>query len=202
MTSAPQSISELRHALMARRRALAPAEISSAALRARDTFARQTQLRPQSGQVVALYFAHAALGEMDPAPLAEWLESQGVRCVYPRAQGSEIEFAFARAGECEPGPWKVPQPLASAPLCELRAIDWIFVPGVGFSREGARMGMGKGHYDRVLPLLRPRAVRIGVAHAFQLLDSIPVRDWDQPMDWILTPDEFVAGRARLESKQS
>ena len=47
--------------------------------------------------------------------------------------------------------------------------------------------MGGGYYDRMLKKLSAQCVLIGVAYDFQLLESVPVENWDMPLDEVITP---------------
>ncbi len=62
--------------------------------------------------------------------------------------------------------------------------SWILVPGLAFSANGYRLGRGKGYYDRFIAA-HPGLKSIGLAFVEQLMDSIPVSAWDQPVDRIL-----------------
>jgi 5-formyltetrahydrofolate cyclo-ligase len=62
--------------------------------------------------------------------------------------------------------------------------EWLFVPGVGFDLSGARMGRGKGYYDRYLQ--ESDGLRIGLAWSEQVLDKVPVESHDCHMDYIIT----------------
>jgi 5-formyltetrahydrofolate cyclo-ligase len=64
-------------------------------------------------------------------------------------------------------------------------VDLIVVPGVAFDRKGNRMGRGRGFYDRLLKST-PNALKVGVCYDFQMLDCIPVEEFDVPMDRIIT----------------
>ncbi len=55
---------------------------------------------------------------------------------------------------------------------ELDRIDAVIVPGMAFTRQGVRLGRGKGYYDRFLPLV-PRAYLRGVCFPYQILPEIP-----------------------------
>ncbi len=67
--------------------------------------------------------------------------------------------------------------------------DVILVPGLAFDRSGARMGFGKGYYDRLLSLAN--AVKIGLCYDFQLFDDIPKEEHDAPMNYIVTEKEII-----------
>ena len=67
-------------------------------------------------------------------------------------------------------------------------IDVILVPGVAFTREGGRLGMGKGYYDRFLK--QCTGVKIGLAYHEQILDVIPTEAHDVDMDILIT-DETI-----------
>ena len=71
---------------------------------------------------------------------------------------------------------------------DLESIELIIVPGVAFDRKGNRMGRGRGFYDRLLKTT-PKALKIGVAYDFQMLDSIPVEPFDVKMDRIITEQQ-------------
>ena len=60
----------------------------------------------------------------------------------------------------------------------------LLVPGLAFSRSGARLGRGKGYYDRLLPLLT-NAYKLGVCFDFQKLPGIPADEHDMKMDEII-----------------
>jgi 5-formyltetrahydrofolate cyclo-ligase len=59
---------------------------------------------------------------------------------------------------------------------------------LAFDRRGYRLGYGGGFYDRTLAELRKLkpVVAIGVAYAAQEIDEVPVADYDEPLDWVLT----------------
>lgn len=62
-------------------------------------------------------------------------------------------------------------------------IDLILVPGVVFSKDGYRIGYGKGFYDKYLNGFRKTS--IGIAYDFQIIDSIPHGELDQKLSMII-----------------
>ncbi len=68
----------------------------------------------------------------------------------------------------------VRQPVERVPAC---AVELILVPGVAFAKDGSRLGMGAGYYDRFLPQAE-NALRMGVAYDALLQDSLPRDDYD------------------------
>ena len=93
----------------------------------------------------------------------------------------------------EPGRFGIrePKPQVGTPQA-IADIDAILVPAVAFDRRGYRVGYGGGYYDRFLPELRGRAVRVGLAFACQLVDSVPAGAHDVPVDFIVTETEIIA----------
>jgi 5-formyltetrahydrofolate cyclo-ligase len=83
----------------------------------------------------------------------------------------------------EPGPFGVAQPAASSPAL---IPDVLFVPLVGFTATGGRLGQGGGHYDRWLSA-HPDTVAIGLAWDCQLVDTLPSEAHDRPLNAVITP---------------
>ena len=75
-------------------------------------------------------------------------------------------------------------------------LDLVMVPGTGFDLRGARMGQGKGYYDRLLTGARPDAPLIGIAFDCQVFDAIPVAAHDVFMDAVLTETRLIRGVGR------
>jgi 5-formyltetrahydrofolate cyclo-ligase len=66
--------------------------------------------------------------------------------------------------------------------------DVVIVPGLAFTRDGARLGQGSGWYDRFLPDVRPDCTTIGVGFAPQLLDELPQTRYDVRVDLVITDE--------------
>ena len=63
----------------------------------------------------------------------------------------------------------------------------IFIPLLGYSKSGFRLGYGGGYYDKYLSKNDIGDVKkIGIAFSFQEVEEIPVEDHDERLDWILT----------------
>ncbi len=77
-----------------------------------------------------------------------------------------------------------------------RELDLVMVPGVGFSRDGARMGNGQGYYDRLLKHVRLEAPLIALAYECQLFPELAVSQHDVYMDKVITEKAVYAGRGR------
>ena len=74
---------------------------------------------------------------------------------------------------------------------ELKELDLIMVPGVGFDATGARMGHGKGYYDKLLENARQDTPLVALAFECQIFDEIPVASHDVFMDKIITESRLI-----------
>lgn len=69
-------------------------------------------------------------------------------------------------------------------------IDVIIVPGIAFDLKGARIGFGKGCYDRLLS--QTKAVKVGYCYNLQLCDSLACEAHDINMDFLITESGLIA----------
>ena len=65
----------------------------------------------------------------------------------------------------------------------------IICPGLGFTKEGTRIGYGGGYYDRFLSRC-PCLYRIGICFEAQICDKIPVDDKDFRMNLVITEENI------------
>ena len=73
---------------------------------------------------------------------------------------------------------------------EFNDINCIIVPGAAFDRQGNRLGLGGGYYDRFLKRV-PNVKRIALAFDYQLIDSVPSETHDAKMNIIITESETI-----------
>lgn len=60
----------------------------------------------------------------------------------------------------------------------------LLVPGLAFTRKRERLGRGGGYYDRYLKGFQ--GLKIGICFEEQLFDSLPMENWDQRVDLVIT----------------
>lgn len=105
--------------------------------------------------------------------------------------------------QLEVGVWGIREPFADEKniftLHEDEGACVVVVPGVAFTKEGCRLGHGRGYYDRYLSSLKSdclqkniQLVFIGMCLEEQVTKKIPVDENDILMDYLLTAGSFSA----------
>ena len=120
-----------------------------------------------------------------------WCNADGELELFHLTSMDELELGMYRI--LEPRPELRPLPEKQVPVEEL---DLIMVPGVGFDPRGARMGHGKGYYDKLLEHARKDTPLVALAFECQVFEEIPVAGHDVFMDKIVTEDRIIEGRGR------
>ncbi len=85
--------------------------------------------------------------------------------------------------ELEPGYYNVLEP-KNVKEVDVNEIDIVIVPGVVFDKNGNRIGYGEGYYDKFLK--KTKALKIGLAFGFQVVDEIESEETDVPVDLIIS----------------
>ena len=76
---------------------------------------------------------------------------------------------------------------------EIKKLDVIICPLIGFDKRLNRLGRGGGYYDRIL-LKNKNAIKIGFAYSTQEILSVPIEKHDIRMDAIIT-EKFIYDKA-------
>lgn len=148
------------------------------------------RLLERFGPVVAGYCAINE--ELDPAPLLTRLRRKGAKIALPRMEASGA-MSFRLHGEKDVlvrGPFGLMQPGSTAIEAQP---GLVLAPLLAFDARGARLGYGKGCYDRALAAIREdgSCFYVGLAHAAQQVDVVPNDRRDVPLDWVETPENSV-----------
>jgi 5-formyltetrahydrofolate cyclo-ligase len=120
----------------------------------------------------------------------------------------ELElFHLTNMDELAVGMYKILEPrpeLRQLPEKEAQPtdLDLVMVPGVAFDRRGARMGHGKGYYDKLLQHARPDTPLVALAFECQMFPEIPIAPHDVFMDMIITETAIYPGQGRRRSSSA
>lgn len=133
-------------------------------------------------------------GELDLVPLLEACFAQGHKLALPCTPRKGHPLTFRQwtpddvlkggaHGTSEPYPEK-PEVLPNL----------VLVPLLAFTKQGERLGYGGGYYDRTLAALKSEqeVFACGIAYAAQEAATLPVDEYDYPLDGILTEQYFKA----------
>ncbi|HEY7552349.1 MAG TPA: 5-formyltetrahydrofolate cyclo-ligase [Hyphomicrobiaceae bacterium] len=187
--SEPTDIIDRKKALRARMKAWRLELDAEVVARAADAVAARGLdfLKPPAGAVVSGF---ASLpDEFRIWPLLRRLHREGFRLALPVMQGKLKPLLFrawAPGDAMDKAVWGIPEPKADKAVLEP---DALLVPLLAFDLEGRRLGYGGGFYDRTLAGLRARRsiTAVGLGYDEQRVDAVPHLDYDQRLDWVLTP---------------
>lgn len=117
--------------------------------------------------------------------------TDGKRVLLPRVNRAsrhlDIYEVRDLARDIAPGLWGIREPIAAR--CERMdgpEVDFILLPGVAFTHDGARLGYGGGFYDRLLARLPDSPALVAGAFDLQVIDELPQEATDRKIEWLVT----------------
>ncbi len=147
-----------------------------------------------------LLYASVFAEEFPTAPLLRLALERGKRLVCPRVDRSHHVLRLFEVHDLEAdfrhGTLGIPEPKKRCLEVDPAEIDWVLVPGLAFDARCYRLGRGGGHYDRLLPLLRPDAPKWALAFDEQWVDELPVEPHDVPLDGVVLPSRSISRQSR------
>lgn len=115
--------------------------------------------------------------------------AQGRTVYYPRATADHAELEFIRrsvSNPLVPGAFGILTPTGNESLVDLQETDIVLTPGVGFDRQGHRLGRGRGYYDRAFRGVLAGALRVALAYECQIVPCIPTDPRDEAVQYVIT----------------
>jgi len=107
-----------------------------------------------------------------------------------KEKGMEI-FEINSLEQLKLGYFNILEPQEGCLSAPMDSIDLILMPGVAFDRRGGRVGYGKGFYDRFLRNMIKTVNKIALAYDLQILDKVPMDEFDVRIDGIITNKEII-----------
>lgn len=152
-------------------------------------------LSVQKAEYVLCYASYKS--EVQTDILIKELLKEGKKVYLPRVCGEKMDFYRIRSLiDLIEGYKGIPEPEAACTERFTRTM-WekdkarvvMLLPGVAFSESGARIGYGKGYYDRYLSHI-PCMERISLCYELQMVEAIPADTYDIPMTIIVTEEKI------------
>jgi 5-formyltetrahydrofolate cyclo-ligase len=123
--------------------------------------------------------------------------ADGKRVLLPRVNRASKHLDIYKVQDLQldvaPGLWGIREPVVERCIKEdaLGTVDFILLPGVAFTREGARLGYGGGYFDKLLAQMPHRPTLVAGAFALQVVPEIPQENTDRNVGWLVTEDETI-----------
>jgi len=138
---------------------------------------------------VALYSATGT--ELDTDVLKHALLAKKIGVSFPVVTGQDQPLVFRKIEKNTKlitGAFNI---LCPPDDCEEVKPEIVLVPLLAFDWAGYRLGYGGGFYDRTLAQLREESKILAVGFAFseQEVEAVPIDQYDQKLDWIVTDKE-------------
>lgn len=131
-----------------------------------------------------ILFCYCAINnEVNLMPIINKALSDKKTVALPKVYGKNILFhKIENVNDLQLGKFNILEPNENNEI--INNADIVIVPGLGFSKEGDRIGYGAGYYDKYL--LEHPLFTMGVCYDFQLVNEIKSEKHDIKMDLIIT----------------
>lgn len=171
---------ELRAHIRQLKRAMTEEEIQAASQRLGVLFAASEAY--QQAKTIYGYLPYNQ--EVRTTQMLQKALEDGKRIAVPKCYGDEMRFIYLDdLSLVEKGYCGIPEPIADGPIAD-DPTALVLMPGLAFTKDGARMGYGGGFYDKFLAA-EPNHPTLALCYAFQMVDHLDTEAHDIPVDTVL-----------------
>lgn len=171
---------ELRAHIRQLKRAMTEEEIQAASQRLGVLFAASEAYR----QAKTIYGYLPYNQEVRTTQMLQKALEDGKRIAVPKCYGDEMRFIYLEdLSQVEKGYCGIPEPIADGPIAD-DPTALVLMPGLAFTKEGARMGYGGGFYDKFLAA-EPNHPTLALCYDFQMVEHLDTEAHDIPVDTVL-----------------
>jgi 5-formyltetrahydrofolate cyclo-ligase len=123
--------------------------------------------------------------EVDLWELWRWGIENGWKLFFPKIEGKILSYVPVSNLETDliNGIYNIKEPTGNNKE-EIENIEVFVFPGIAFSKNGVRIGRGRGYVDRTFS--GKEKMMIGVCYHFQFFDFILRKPWDVKMNFVIT----------------
>jgi 5-formyltetrahydrofolate cyclo-ligase len=181
---------EYRRLYKAKRKSLSDKELEEASLL---IFKNSTEwLKDQKFHSVHIFLPIKKQREVNTFPIVEFFWRAGVLLYTSMVQVSTNTLqtiTVPKNVEFVEDKWGIPLPV-EFDLIEKPEIDLIFIPLLAYDESGARLGFGKGYYDKFLYELSYEPIKLGLSF-FGPEKELPKEAHDIPLDFCINPQKVL-----------
>lgn len=145
---------------------------------------------------IFIYVSYSS--EIDTKKIINKILEEGKRVFVPRTENktkSMEAIEITSLDDLEESRYGILEPSIDKESINPNELDLIVVPGVAFDCCGGRIGYGAGYYDRYFKKINDenliRIKKIALAYEMQILNRIPMNEFDMTIDYILSENQII-----------
>lgn len=188
---------ELRARLRARRDSIAPEQAKAWGAEVSKKIAASAQFA--NADLILLYAP--IKNEVNVLHLVRAARAKGIPVAFPVCDPdtNTMEFRILEADKrLMTGAYKIPEPPTDAPKANPTERTLCVLPGLAFTPSGARIGYGKGFYDRFLKDFP--GIAVGATYEVMLCKRLPTEEHDLPVSYLFTERGMIRCSQKSNTK--
>lgn len=124
------------------------------------------------------------------------MQAPKIWCLPVVQSDNTLKFAPWRSGDdLVSNQFGIPEPdISPTSALDANSMSIVLLPVLAYTRNGQRLGMGGGYYDRSFAFRQSKVappLLIGVAYSCQEAESLPAEAWDIKLDMLINEHEVL-----------
>ncbi len=160
-----------------------------------STIAKNVRESEEFKNAKKIGFYHSVRGEANPDSLKNHDKHFFLPVLSRNLDEGLVFIELNDDTEFENNKFSIPEPVYDDDkIVFANTLDLVLVPLLGFDKNGNRLGMGGGFYDRCFAFKKlgnTKPLLMGYAYDFQELDCLDPESWDVGLDMIATESEII-----------